>query len=202
MIGDLPGAHVRARAEGVHGAVGRRHASHAARCSCSYPCTSKTALEFYDLVIKRGVLLLLSLAIWPWSSLGRQPRVDRSDAGRHGAALALRRRSCCRSRCSLPWLHDRSRTPSRSPLVRTRVHAGRGRQTRARRACSRRPTKRSLVAATESTLSEMFRRPIVIVLADQAAARERRGHRGCALPRHPTNACSSSSSTNRGRGRC
>jgi len=121
-------------------------------------------LEFYDLVIKRGVLLVLSLVILAGALAISLPWIDQLSTGLTRAwlfAVLLLPIAMC-----LPWLHVQvGRLLDRlwfgrdfTPVEAIRHVLG---------AIQQAADEPTLVAATESTLSEMFRRRIVIRLEDQ-----------------------------------
>jgi hypothetical protein len=122
-------------------------------------------IEFYDLVIKRGVLLLLSLVILAGALALNFRWIDRLPAGITRAwlfAVLL-----LPIAMSLPWLHSQvGRLLDRlwfgrefTPVEAVKHVLG---------AMQQATDEGALIAATESTLSEMFRRRIVIRLEEQA----------------------------------
>ena len=130
--------------------------------------------EFYDLVIKRGVLLLLSLAILAAVLAFNFLWIDRLPAG--AARPWLVAVLLLPVAMAMPWLHSHvGRLLDRlwfgrefTPVEAVKHVLG---------AMQQATDERSLVAATESTLSEMFRRKVRDRPRRSDAARERRGHR-------------------------
>jgi two-component sensor histidine kinase len=122
-------------------------------------------LEFYDLIIKRGVIMLLSLIVLASVlvvSLGRIEQLPQGLSRPWLFAVAL-----LPVAMFLPWMHDRvGRLLDRLWFGRefTPVEAVK----RVLGGMQQATDEPMLVAATESTLSEMFRRRVVILLDDQA----------------------------------
>ena len=121
-------------------------------------------IEFYDLIIKRGVLLLLSLAIVGAVlsvSLGWLDDMPQGIARPWLFAVVLLPVAML-----MPWLHDRmGRVLDRlwfgrdfTPVEAVKHVLG---------AMQQATDEISLIAATEATLTEMFHRRVIILLEDQ-----------------------------------
>lgn len=124
-------------------------------------------LEFYDLVVKRGVLLILSLVVLAGALALNLRWIDQLSTGATRAwlfAVLL-----LPIAMALPWLHSQvGRVLDRlwfgrefTPVEAVKHVLG---------AMQQATDEGSLIAATESTLSEMFRRRIVIALADRPSS--------------------------------
>jgi signal transduction histidine kinase len=124
----------------------------------------ESRIEFYDLVIKRGVLLLLSLGLLAGMLALSLTWMDHLPQG--VARVWLLDVLLLPIAMWMPWLHDRvGRVLDRlwfgrefTPVEAVKHVLG---------AMQQATDEPSLVAATERTLSEMFRREVVIRLDDQ-----------------------------------
>jgi signal transduction histidine kinase len=123
-------------------------------------------IEFYDLIIKRGVIMLLSLIMLGGVVAASLDWIEQLPHGRSRPwlfAVAL-----LPVAMFLPWMHDRvGRLLDRIWFGRefTPVEAVK----RVLASMQQATDEPSLIAATEATLTEMFRRRVVILLDEQPA---------------------------------
>jgi signal transduction histidine kinase len=121
----------------------------------------ESRIEFYDLVVKRGVILLLSLLILAGSLALDFQWLDRMPPG--SARAWLFAVLLLPAFMWMPWLHDRvGRLLDR--LWFGREFAPGEAVTHVLAAMQRATDEPSLVGASEATLSEIFHRPMTIVL--------------------------------------